>query len=513
VEVDLSRNQLRGKVPVFDGSSNLEVLNLSYNEFSGNLPSDFGARLTSTQIKVLDLKHNQLDGELPSTLGQLPNTLEELDLSHNNLVGTLCESIQSLTHLEGLYLNNNYFVGPIPSSLGHISSLSQLFLQENDFSGILPASLGSLSNLNNLFIDGNKLTGEVPDELCSKSLNKVFQESPGEAREDTRRKLEGCSAIACPAGTSGSEGNCVPCPDRTINPYLGAAKCISTDERDIMTKFMEAAGQPVPTEEVCLWKGVTCNTSGDVTSIVLPESDLKGCIAPELGLLTHLKELNLADNDLEGGLPSELAMAPLETLTLKGNKLVGVVPPKLCEKAGLNGNGSWGRYQCNSVACAVGTFEANQGSGSCIPCLTGSAQYLGSTKCDDGFIKAAFLTTEDATTAVTSLYDSAQYKAGALFGLLLVSFMTMCFLCGGFLLFQRRRKLMTDIHNGQDQSADDFVDPEDEVPTSYKQDSRGTFVTELDQFPTSIQVAKSKNAWSSGKEQQTEVWLDVPKIH
>ncbi|CAM8927360.1 unnamed protein product [Rhodiola kirilowii] len=69
--VDLSSNQLNGSLPeclpdlVFLSGT----VNLSYNEFSGQIPASYGR----FPVKVsLDLRHNDLDGEIPQT-GSLMN--------------------------------------------------------------------------------------------------------------------------------------------------------------------------------------------------------------------------------------------------------------------------------------------------------------------------------------------------------------------------------------------------------------------------------------------------------
>lgn len=87
--LDLSRNQLRGSL-ISGGDlqifQNLKVLDLSYNQFSGELPGfDF-----VYDLEILRLSNNQFSGFLPT--GMLKGdtgVLSELDLSGNNLSGSL----------------------------------------------------------------------------------------------------------------------------------------------------------------------------------------------------------------------------------------------------------------------------------------------------------------------------------------------------------------------------------------------------------------------------------------
>lgn len=64
---------------------------------------------TSGRVIKLDLNHNELVGPL-SDLSAL-TVLKELDLRGNNLMGSIPESIGSLTALTELYLSANSFTG------------------------------------------------------------------------------------------------------------------------------------------------------------------------------------------------------------------------------------------------------------------------------------------------------------------------------------------------------------------------------------------------------------------
>eukprot|EP00611_Tribonema_gayanum_P021029 TRINITY_DN3956_c0_g1_i1.p1 TRINITY_DN3956_c0_g1~~TRINITY_DN3956_c0_g1_i1.p1 ORF type:complete len:805 (-),score=98.44 TRINITY_DN3956_c0_g1_i1:700-3114(-) len=82
-------------------------------------------------------------------------------------------------------------------------------------------------------------------------------------------------------------------------------------------------------ENTCYRVGVGCS-DGIVTSIDLPGVGLAGNLSdagPELWLLTQLEVLNLASNNLNGSLPTELSsLAALEKLDLSSNAFVGGLP-------------------------------------------------------------------------------------------------------------------------------------------------------------------------------------------
>ncbi len=84
----------------------------------------------------------------------LANTsIEELDISFNNLTGALPAEIRHLKNLRVLIAGNNKMTG-VPAEMGQLSSLEFLDLSNNDLTG-LPNELGNLKNLKTLNLSGN----------------------------------------------------------------------------------------------------------------------------------------------------------------------------------------------------------------------------------------------------------------------------------------------------------------------------------------------------------------------
>ena len=81
----------------------------------------------------------------------------QLELSNNQLSGSIPESIGNLSQLSQLYLSNNQLSGNIPASIGNMSNLYYLLLSDNQLSGNIPESIGSLSNLEALDLSNNQL--------------------------------------------------------------------------------------------------------------------------------------------------------------------------------------------------------------------------------------------------------------------------------------------------------------------------------------------------------------------
>ena len=68
------------------------------------------------QLFYLDLSHNQFQGQLPSDFVELLVSLRILYLSNNNLSGDLPEDLPFLGEgrMKQLYINNNAFTGEFP---------------------------------------------------------------------------------------------------------------------------------------------------------------------------------------------------------------------------------------------------------------------------------------------------------------------------------------------------------------------------------------------------------------
>ena len=97
--------------------------------------------------------------------------LIDLDLSSNQLSGSIPPELGNLTNLQYLYLSSNQLTGSIPPELGNLTALEVLRLNDNQLSGEVPASFVNLVNLfdpgafydgsDGLDLDYNGLT--VPD--------------------------------------------------------------------------------------------------------------------------------------------------------------------------------------------------------------------------------------------------------------------------------------------------------------------------------------------------------------
>ncbi|MBA0784603.1 hypothetical protein Gotri_006716, partial [Gossypium trilobum] len=149
----------------------LQQLDLSNNQILGPIPSTLG---NLTNLKMLNLSKNQISGPIPSTLGKLTN-IKQLDLSFNQITGAIPPTLGSLTNLKFLYFTSNQISGFIPSELQNMKSLVKLYLNENMLEGPIPYEIGNMKNLvaldlsknrlNELSLSNNQIIGSIPFEV------------------------------------------------------------------------------------------------------------------------------------------------------------------------------------------------------------------------------------------------------------------------------------------------------------------------------------------------------------
>ncbi|KAK9190082.1 hypothetical protein WN943_018683 [Citrus x changshan-huyou] len=171
LQLYLFENFLQGSIPSSLGQcQSLTTINLSYNNLSGTIPPQL---MDFTSLSVgLDLSRNQLIGSLPTEVGKLIN-LEILFISRNMLEGEIPSTLGSCIKLEQLKLGGNLFQGPIPLSLSSLRGLRVLDLSQNNISGEIPKFLVELQLVQNLNLSYNDLEGVIPTEGVFKNASAI----------------------------------------------------------------------------------------------------------------------------------------------------------------------------------------------------------------------------------------------------------------------------------------------------------------------------------------------------
>ncbi|WCJ39843.1 receptor like protein 15 [Euphorbia peplus] len=189
--VYLSGNMLQGPVgDTFSNCSNMVLLDLSRNNFSGTIPKWIGKL---PYLSYLLMSHNNLEGEIPVEFCNLEQ-LSLIDLSHNNLSGHVLSCIRSLEnhfapidmgqplefttkgitysiqisileYMAGIDLSSNNLSGTIPIEIGNLSMIQVLNFSHNNLIGPIPESFSNLAQVESLDLSYNKLYGKIPSQL------------------------------------------------------------------------------------------------------------------------------------------------------------------------------------------------------------------------------------------------------------------------------------------------------------------------------------------------------------
>jgi Leucine-rich repeat (LRR) protein len=247
------------QIVVEDGGGLQSTSNIVVGDYDVPLWGVYYSVLNTT---YLNLSGNQLTGSIPPEIGNMTN-LERLTIINNEqLTGTIPPEIGNLTNLTHLKLYNNQLTGSIPPEIGNLTNLKNLILHHNELTGSIPSEIGNLTNLTTLSLNNTQLTGSIPSEIGNLS-----------------------------------------------------------DLHDLNLNDTQLSGS-IPSE---------IGNLTNLTELVSYNSQLTGSIPSEIGNLTKLTYLNLSGNQLTGSIPPEIGnMTILTHLKLNDNQLTGKIPESIC---------------------------------------------------------------------------------------------------------------------------------------------------------------------------------------
>ncbi|XP_031488811.1 probable leucine-rich repeat receptor-like protein kinase At1g68400 isoform X2 [Nymphaea colorata] len=138
----------------------LRVLSLKHNSFASPLPD-----LTSWRnMKLLYLSHNRFSGDFPAGISSL-RRLHRLDLSYNELSGRLPQELNRLNSLLTLRLEHNRFTGTLQVFAYKMdTTLEDFNVSGNNLTGAIPVSLSGF--LASAFAGNSRLCGRPLPERC-----------------------------------------------------------------------------------------------------------------------------------------------------------------------------------------------------------------------------------------------------------------------------------------------------------------------------------------------------------
>ncbi|XP_044495143.1 probable LRR receptor-like serine/threonine-protein kinase At1g06840 isoform X2 [Mangifera indica] len=236
--------------------SYMKILDFMWNNITGSIPMEIG---NITTLELLLLNGNQLTGSLPDELGYLPN-LDRIQIDQNQISGPLPKSFANLNKTKHFHMNNNSISGQIPPELARLPSLVHFLLDNNNLSGYLPPELSQMPSLLILQLDNNNFEGTTIPTSYSK-MSKLLKLS-----------LRNCSLQG-------------PVPDLSTIPYLGYI--------DLSSNQLNGS---IPGNKL----------SSNITTINLSNNNLVGPIPSNFSGLPLLQNLLIANNSLNGSVPSML---------------------------------------------------------------------------------------------------------------------------------------------------------------------------------------------------------------
>eukprot|EP01018_Ginkgo_biloba_P027836 Gb_41152 [translate_table: standard] len=262
--------------------SNLQLINLENNLFSGVLPLSIGQ--LSPKFSIVSFAFNNLEGKIPQQIGNLTG-LTLVDLISNHFNGSIPSDLKRLQMLERWYMDDNR-LEVIPDEIGQLKAIGEFSVTRNRLSGRIPDTIGSLRQLRRLFLNENQLSGNIPSSIGQSWLLEVLDLS------DNRL------------------GGHIP-PEVASLPNLQFYFNLS--------KNMLQGSLPPEIGKMTM-----------VQAIDLSGNRFSGSIPVTIGSCIALQYLNLSGNALTGPVPAALdKLLSLSYIDLSSNNLSGSIPNSL----------------------------------------------------------------------------------------------------------------------------------------------------------------------------------------
>jgi len=291
-------------------------LQLQFNNLVGTIPDSLFDKLIN--LTTIDLSHNQLSGTIPTTVGKLRNVMN-FQLSHNLLSGTIPTEIRTMgSHVppdeQAVSLDDLKVVGDNGTieydwELVQTMGLSQLDLSSNNLNGTLPTTIGELVNLQAVDVSNNPELG-----------------------------ADGCCDDADSYYTSFYGYN------TTVPTEIGNLKKLQVLKMD-WSRFM----RHIPSEVGKMRNLQFWRLQGSYTT-----NQVSGSIPTQFGNLHKLTEFMMENNTLSGTLPSEITtMASLEKFTVQDNRISGTLPENIGDIEFLNWWDTFGNKMEGDIPASI----------------------------------------------------------------------------------------------------------------------------------------------------------------
>ncbi|TVU29232.1 hypothetical protein EJB05_20790, partial [Eragrostis curvula] len=303
-----------------------------------------GVKYTLTRpwrVRKLKLNGQGLGGQISSSLGNL-TFIESLDLSDNSFHGPI-PLLNRLQHLKILYLGGNllqgaiaealtncsslenHLTGVIPPNVGFLINLVGLDLQRNNLTGIIPPLLGNITTLQFVILGENKLNGIIPDNIWHMknivwlNLGNELPSNIGPTK--SQNSVLGREYVRRPHFRPGTllesfRGFTL----YSLREFFHAlVNCSLLKELSLANNNLQG---PIPNS--------IANLTTNIAYLLMDGNQLSGIVPPSIGKFNGLTELRLDFNNLSGTIIEWIGkLKNLQYLNLQSNNFIGIIPPSI----------------------------------------------------------------------------------------------------------------------------------------------------------------------------------------
>ncbi|KAM7473913.1 hypothetical protein LguiB_021156 [Lonicera macranthoides] len=342
-------------------------LNLTDQNMFGTISPHIG---NLSFLRFIDLGDNHFHGEIPQQIGYLYRLIV-LNLSNNTLGGPLPVNLSSCFNFRAVYLRGNHLVGMIPVELGSLKKLSLLDLDSNNLTGSIPTSFGNLTSLTVISLVLNNIKGTIPSEL-GRLTNLVFISlSANNLTGTIPSSLFNISTITDFGMAANQLAGTLPANIGLTLPNLqGFGIGINHFHGEIPGSFLNASqlrmfdlvanmltGQ-VPANLGCLQ---------NLRKFNIEENFLDNNATDNLSFITslsnctNLKILGLGSNNFGGEIPSSIGNLSIQLNTLSGhNHISGIIPAAIENLANLYILELWVNLLSGPIPSSLGKLQKLQ---------------------------------------------------------------------------------------------------------------------------------------------------------
>ncbi|CAJ1948494.1 unnamed protein product [Sphenostylis stenocarpa] len=333
-----SRNAHLANGSLFSPFEELLNLDLSSNDYQGWIGKGLPRLM---KLETLNLSYNSMNGILSYIGIQNVPRLKVLDLSNNNLYGSI-EGLCELQDLRELGLSSNMFSDQIPECLSMLRSLQVLDLSQNQFSGNFPSFITNMTSLFYLSLFDNHLEGTFSlSNLSNHSELQVLyisSTSPKALVETEKTQwfptFQLKSLILRSCNLNLGEGSVVP----SFLQYQKELQFVDLSHNKLVGAFPNWLMQ---NNSRLQYFSVTNNLlSGnlqlssirqDITCLDISDNNISGSLPEDIGtFLPMIRRLNLSMNNFGGSIPTSISkMQGLSSLDLSHNHFSGELPEQL----------------------------------------------------------------------------------------------------------------------------------------------------------------------------------------